>query len=74
VGQLEADEGLWCKKLTTIAMVESRIERGDKIETEQRSHISSRMLSASAFADGARGHWAIENNLHWTLDVTFNEG
>jgi predicted transposase YbfD/YdcC len=50
----------------------SRIERGDKIETEQRSYISSRKLS-SAFADGARGHWAIENNLHWTLDVTFNE-
>ena len=57
-------------QLTTIAMVESRIERGDKIETEQRSYISSRMLSAAAFADGARGHWAIENNLHWTLDVT----
>ena len=55
-------------QLTTIAMVESRIERGDKIETEQRSYISSRMLSAAAFADGARGHWAIEN-----LDVTFNE-
>jgi len=60
-------------QLTTIAMVESRIERGDKIETEQRSYISSRMLSAAAFADGARGHWAIENNLHWTVDVTFNE-
>jgi predicted transposase YbfD/YdcC len=60
-------------QLTTIAMVESRIERGDKIETEQRSYISSRALSAAAFADGARGHWAIENNLHWTLDVTFKE-
>ena len=60
-------------QLTTIAMVESRIERGDKIETEQRSYISSRMLSAAAFADAARSHWAIENNLHWTLDVTFNE-
>ncbi len=59
--------------LTTIARVESRIERGDKIETEQRSYISSRALSAAAFADGARGHWGIENNLHWTLDVTFNE-
>jgi hypothetical protein len=57
-------------QLTTIAMVESRIERGDKIETEQRSYISSRVLSAAAFADGARGHWAIENNLHWTLEVT----
>ncbi len=60
-------------QLTTIAMVESRIERGDKIETEQRSYISSRALSAAAFAEAARGHWSIENNLHWTLDVTFNE-
>jgi predicted transposase YbfD/YdcC len=54
-------------------MVESRIERGDKIETERRSYISSRALSAAVFADAVRSHWAIENNLHWTLDVTFNE-
>ena len=60
-------------KLATIAMVESRIERGGKIESERRSYISSRALSAAAFAEAVRGHWAIENNLHWTLDVTFNE-
>jgi predicted transposase YbfD/YdcC len=60
-------------RLTTIAMVESRIERGDKIETERRSYISSRVLSAADFAEAVRSHWAIENNLHWTLDVTFNE-
>ena len=60
-------------QLTTIAMVESRIERGDKIESERRSYISSRALSAAAFAAAARGHWAIENKLHWVLDVTFGE-
>jgi predicted transposase YbfD/YdcC len=54
-------------------MVESRIERGEKIETERRSYISSRVLSAEAFGVAVRSHWAIENNLHWTLDVTFNE-
>jgi predicted transposase YbfD/YdcC len=59
--------------IVTIAMVESRIERGEKIETERRSYISSRALSVQAFADAVRSHWAIENNLHWTLDVTFNE-
>ena len=53
--------------------LESRIERGDKIETERRSYISSRTLSAEAFAGAVRSHWAIENNLHWTLDVTFGE-
>ncbi len=60
-------------KLATIATVESRIERGDKIESERRSYISSRALAAAAFADAVRSHWAIENNLHWTLDVTFKE-
>ena len=60
-------------KITTIGIIESHIERGDKTETERRSYISSRALSAAAFADAARNHWAIENNLHWTLDVTFNE-
>jgi predicted transposase YbfD/YdcC len=59
--------------IATIAMVESHIERGDKITTERRSYISSRALSAEAFAEAVRSHWAIENNLHWTLDVTFNE-
>lgn len=60
-------------KLVAIAMVESRIERADKIETERRSYICSRALSAEAFAGSVRSHWAIENNLHWTLDTTFNE-
>jgi hypothetical protein len=30
-------------------------------------------VSAEAFGVAVRSHWAIENNLHWTLDVTFNE-
>jgi predicted transposase YbfD/YdcC len=59
--------------LTTIALVESRTERGDKIESERRSYISSRALSAATFAEAARGHWAIENKLHWILDVAFRE-
>ena len=37
-------------QIVTIAMVESQIERGDKIQTERRSYISSRDLSAEAFA------------------------
>jgi predicted transposase YbfD/YdcC len=60
-------------QLTTIAIVESRIERGGTIQTERRSYISSRTLTAAAFAAAARGHWAIENTLHWVLDVTFRE-
>jgi predicted transposase YbfD/YdcC len=40
---------------------------------ERRSYICSRALSTAAFADAVRSHWVIENNLHWTLDVTFKE-
>src|ERR1700676_3205344 len=53
-------------KLVTIGMVESRIERGEKIETERRSYISSRALSAEAFALAVRSHWATENTRHST--------
>jgi predicted transposase YbfD/YdcC len=59
--------------LVCVAIVESRIERGDKIATERRCYICSRALSAKVFADAVRSHWAIENNLHWTLDMTFQE-
>lgn len=60
-------------QIVTIGMVESQIERGGKIQAERRSYISSRHLSAHDFAAAVRGHWAIENNLHWSLDVTFGE-
>ena len=58
---------------TTIGMVKAVSSAATKIETERRSYISARMLSAPDFAAGVRGHWGIENRLHWTLDVTFNE-
>jgi predicted transposase YbfD/YdcC len=31
------------------------------------------LLMPQALADAVRSHWAIENSLHWVLDVTFNE-
>jgi hypothetical protein len=53
--------------------VECRIERSDKMESERRFFISSRALCAADFARATRGHWAIENNLHWSVDTTFGE-
>jgi predicted transposase YbfD/YdcC len=38
-----------------------------------RYYLSSARLSAQAFAHAVRSHWAIENSLHWVLDVTFDE-
>jgi predicted transposase YbfD/YdcC len=40
---------------------------------EMRYYIMSRKLSAREFAAAVRGHWSIENSLHWQLDVTFQE-
>jgi predicted transposase YbfD/YdcC len=40
---------------------------------EVRYFIASRFLSGERFAQSVRGHWGIENSLHWVLDVTFHE-
>lgn len=61
------------KGLSTIAMIETRIEAGADVRIERRCYISSRILTAKAFAEAARAHWGIENRLHWVLDVQFKE-
>ena len=30
-------------------------------------------MGAEQFANAVRGHWGVENPLHWSLDVTFKE-
>lgn len=40
---------------------------------ESRFYISSLGLDAEKISSAIRTHWSIENNLHWQLDVTFNE-
>jgi len=41
--------------------------------SERRYYILSGPPSVQAFAQAVRGHWGIENRVHWVLDVTFNE-
>ena len=44
------------------------------VSTERRYFISSRGgTDAGAVADAVRGHWGVENGLHWVLDVSFRE-
>jgi predicted transposase YbfD/YdcC len=40
---------------------------------ERHFYLSSLNYSASGFASAIRGHWSIENQLHWVKDVTLNE-
>ena len=44
-----------------------------KTEKSIRYYIGSKTGSASFYQQKIRGHWAIENKLHWTLDVDFQE-
>lgn len=49
------------------------IHRDGNETSEVRYFISSLDVGVKKFAGAVRGHWSIENKLHWTLDVTFNE-
>jgi predicted transposase YbfD/YdcC len=44
-----------------------------KYETQTRLYISSLRVDAQKASEYVRSHWNIENRLHWTLDVSFNE-
>ncbi len=44
-----------------------------KTSDDVRYYITSRYLSGKKFSGAVRGHWGIENSLHWQLDVTFGE-
>lgn len=62
-------------ELNTIIKVDS--ERTDlktgEVSTESRYYISSLKTSAEEFLSSVRGHWAVENSLHWVLDVVYRE-
>lgn len=60
-------------KLAAIGWTINDTMRDGKRCYEMRYYIMSRKLSAKEFATAVRGHWSIENSLHWQLDVTFGE-
>ena len=66
------DGGQW-PGLTTLVMVEGERLVDGKTTVESRYYISSLPNDASVLLNAVRSHWSIENQLHWSLDVTFNE-
>jgi len=61
------------KKFRTIGIAIRVSEKGDQVSRAVRYFISLLHLGVKRFAAAVRGHWAIENTLHWCLDVTFRE-
>jgi len=59
--------------IATIIQVQSRAGLKDRSRFETRYYISSQPLDAKQTADAVRGHWGVENRLHWVPDVVFNE-
>jgi predicted transposase YbfD/YdcC len=61
-------------RLTVIGMCQSIRKEGDGESTfHVRYFIGSKRAKARYYAQRIRGHWRVENNLHWQLDVTFRE-
>lgn len=59
--------------LKGVAMVESVRESSGKIEHETRFYITSLTIAALLPGPAIRSHWAIENSLHWVMDMIFRD-
>ncbi len=63
--------------LGSIVMVETvreiGIHPGAKVERERRFYIASAAADAKALGLAIRGHWSIENGLHWVMDMVFRD-
>lgn len=57
--------------LASFAVVESQRTIGDKTTCERRFYLSSLAPDAEKLAGAVRQHWTVENNLHWSMDVSF---
>jgi predicted transposase YbfD/YdcC len=64
-------KGKWAN-LRGIGVVQTEREIGGVVQSETRYYLSS-VGSVAEFKEAARGHWSIENGLHWVLDIAFRE-
>ena len=54
-------------------MVKAQRIIGEKVTAETRYFLSSLPMDAEKFSHPVRGHWGVENSLHWCLDVGMGE-
>lgn len=68
-----ADRAQW-EGLQSVGVVEARRQVGaGPVTVERRYYLSSLGLDAARFARAVRGHWSVENQCHWLLDVQMGE-
>ena len=64
----------WAELKSILSVTTQRTtKKTGKTSTETRLYITSLPPDPARLARAVRAHWSIENNLHWTLDVTFRE-
>ena len=61
------------ENLKSIICIESRRTLNGKTSNENKFYLSSLEPNAKALGRAIRKHWTVENELHWSLDVSFNE-
>jgi predicted transposase YbfD/YdcC len=66
-GELRLPDVAAIVRVTTLAHL------ADRSRTQTRYFVSSAALTAEQAAEAVRGHWGIENALHWVLDVVFKD-
>lgn len=60
------------KSVVCVTNIKTYLKTGKTVE-EKHYYITSLPLDSERIMQAVRTHWSIENNLHWQLDVTFNE-
>ena len=73
-GDAMRKEDATLKGIKAVGMAVRVTEKNDGTTNgDVRYFITSRYLTGKRLAQAVRGHWGIENSLHWVLDVTFDE-
>ena len=74
-----SDDVAWLKErhqwpgLAAVEKITVKRSEGEAASVESRYYLLSQAFPPERFNHIARAHWGIENQLHWVLDVVFNE-